>query len=96
MKLSKRARKSRMKFIQEHHLDKAEQRIFDEAILTRFGGNYTRIYVAYRRGIVFGFMASISILRVNRAMQKAGTTTQELTDVMEAFGKAIHNTEQGG
>lgn len=89
MKLSRREAKNRMRFIQEHHYNKAEQRILDDAAPKLCG--YTEIYIAYRKGAVFGFMASISILRLSRTMRRAGATVQELTDAVVAFGAATRS-----
>ena len=56
--LSNREAKFRKKFIAEHHYNKAEQKIFDEAV--REQGGYEIFYAAEKVGEYYSFMTVIT------------------------------------
>lgn len=92
MILSKADHKCRMKFIQENHYDKAEQKYFDNAKAI-IGLTYKELYMAYRRGDIFYFMYDISVKRVGKVMSKLGVSAQQVTEAFSAFGRALAESE---
>ena len=62
--LSNREVKFRKKFIAEHHYNKAEQKIFDEAV--REQGGYATVYAAVKIGEYYAFMTVITLRRLSK------------------------------
>lgn len=95
MQLSRKEQIFRIKFIQECHYNKAEQRIFDEAVAA-MGETYKRIYKSMRSGYVYTFMALIASNRLSRAFYNMGVSAAEAAEsiqtVIRQFSK-IKNKE---
>ena len=81
-KLTKNERKYRIKFIQECHYNKVEQRIFDVEVAA-MGETYKGIYKSMRSGYVYMFMATITAQRAARAMANVGETG--ILDILKAY-----------
>ncbi len=92
MRLSKAEHKYRIKFIQECHYNKAEQRIFDEAVAA-MSETYKRIYKSMRSGYVYMFMATITAQRAARAMAKVCVSVVRATKCISAIGKVLKESE---
>lgn len=92
MNLSKAERKYRIKFIQECHYNKAEQRIFDEAVAA-MSETYKRIYKSMRNGKIYLFMATITVKRAAKAMSNACVSVAQATRSFSAIGKALKESE---
>ncbi len=75
MKLSRQEAKYRIKFIQEHHYNKAEQRLMD-ATMSLQNTSYAVIYKEARQGIVFSFMAIIATERATKAIRNIGVSAE--------------------
>lgn len=92
MRLSKAEHKYRIKFIQECHYNKAEQRIFDEAVAA-MSETYKRIYKSMRSGKIYLFMATITVKRAAKAMSNACVSVAQATRSFSAIGKALKESE---
>lgn len=92
MRLSKAERKYRIKFIQECHYNKTEQRIFDVEVAA-MGETYKGIYKSMRSGYVYMFMATITAQRAARAMANVCVSVVQATKCISAIGKALKESE---
>ncbi len=91
--LTKSEYKHRVKFIQEHHYNKSEQRILDEAKHS-LNMSYKELYWDMRRGIVYAFMSTISMRRISRALYYCGVSAKQAAESFANFNGAISNTEE--
>ena len=98
MKLPKTESKYRIKFIQEHHYNKQEQKQFDEAVIG-LGLAYKRIYQNVRNGYRYIFMATIATNRLVSAFKKLSVSantfvenSQNESDLL-CFVKNINNLQ---
>lgn len=81
MRLSKLEHKYRVKFIQEHNLNKNEQSIFEKAKMSS-GRTYKDIYKSYRKGEVSPFMLTICGGRISKATRQVGLSATEVTEMI--------------
>ena len=88
MQLSKSEHKYRVKFIQEHNLDKNEQAIFEKAKIAT-GRTYKNIYKSYRKGETLSFMLTIYGGRIAKATAKVGLSAIQATEMMLQLNQAI-------
>lgn len=95
MRLSKKEAKYRIKFIQECHYNKFEQRQLDKA-KNDLNKTYKCIYKDMRKGIVYLFMATISTNRAAKSITKAGVTVAQAAQTLAMFGKVIMASEGCG
>ena len=93
MRLSKAEYKHRIKFIQECHYNKAEQRIFDEEVAA-MGETYKGIYKSMRSGYVYTFMALIVSNRLGRAFYNIGVTVERMTESIQAVTKEFSKSKE--
>lgn len=82
MKLSRKEAKYRIKFIQEHHYNKAEQRLMD-ATMSLQNTSYKRVYKRARKGIVFSFMVIISTERATKAIRNIGMSAETTAESLD-------------
>lgn len=92
MQLSKQECKSRIKFIQEHHYNKFEQKYLDEAKYN-LGLSYKEIYHKAQNGFTYIFMAVISLYRTNRSISKISMSAKQLTECMAALGQVLFDDD---
>lgn len=92
MRLSKAEHKYRIKFIQECHYNKAEQRIFDDAVAA-MSETYKEVYKSMRNGNIYLFMATITVKRAAKAMSNACVSVVQATRCLSAIGKVIKESE---
>lgn len=90
--LSKAEYKYRMKFIQECHYNKSEQRIFDEAV-TSMDDTYKMLYKSMRSGNTYMFMATIAAKRMAKSMSNVCVSVMQATKIFSAIGKALKESE---
>lgn len=90
--LSKAEYKYRIKFIQECHYNKSEQRIFDEAV-TGMDDTYKAVYKSMRNGQIYLFMATITVTRAAKAMSNTCVSVEQATRCLSAIGKVIKESE---
>ena len=88
MQLSKSEHKYRVKFIQEHNLDKKEQSIFEKAKMSS-GRTYKDLYKSYRKGEVSPFMLTICGGRISKATRQVGLSAIQATEMMLQLYQAI-------
>jgi hypothetical protein len=85
--LSNREAKFRKKFIAEHHYNKTEQKIFDEAV--REQGGYTVVYAAVKRGHTYAFMTVIATRKLSQCIKAftatASATSKNLAQITESL-----------
>lgn len=93
MNISKAERKYRIKFIQEHHYNKSEQRIFDEFAM-RMSITYKEVYKSMRSGMVFSFMATIVVARASKAIRRASISIAQLGTSLQNITKIIKEYEE--
>ena len=86
MKLSQQEANYRIKFIQEHHYNKAEQRLMDTTINLQ-NTSYKRVYKRARKGIVFSFMVIISTERATKAIRNAGVSAETAAESLDRISK---------
>ena len=87
MRLSKQESKYRKKFIAEKHYNKAEQQIFDQAVMdSRW--RYKEVYIDMRKGVTYLFMAVIAMRRASKAMATVGYTGYVATEALTRFAEA--------
>lgn len=91
-RLSKTEYKHRIKFIQECHYNKAEQRIFDVEVAA-MGETYKKIYKAMRSGYVYMFMATITAQRAAKAIANVCVSVAQATKCFSAIGKVLKESE---
>lgn len=91
--LTKSEYKHRVKFIQEHHYNKAEQRILDEAKRS-LGMSYKELYRNMRRGIVYSFMSTIAMRRVSGALYTWGVSANQAIESFNELNKVLSNIEE--
>lgn len=90
--MTAKERKYRIKFIQEHHYNKAEQRIFDEAVAS-MDDTYKAVYKSMRSGNIYLFMATITVKRAAKAMSNACVSVAQATKYFSAIGKSLKESE---
>ena len=85
--LSNREAKFRKKFIAEHHYNKAEQKIFDEAV--REQGGYTVVYAEVKKGYIYLFMTGIALRKLLQRLREfnatVSATSKSLAQISENF-----------
>ena len=86
--MSKNESKYRIKFIQEYHYNKQEQKEFDEAKL-RLGLSYKQIYFNVHCGYTYVFMASISARRASNVFNNIGCQLIDLSQHLCDFNSAL-------
>lgn len=86
--LARAESKCRVKVIQEYHLNKEEQRIFDNAKVG-MGLHYKTIYTDLRNGKDFAFMWEIKGRRISAAIAKGGSAFKEAATAFSTFSSAI-------
>ena len=91
MKLSKQESKYRKRFIAEKHYNKAEQRIFDQAVMDG-QWRYKKVYINMRKGIIYLFMAVIATKRAGKAIEATGSTMEEASGALVCFSKVSKKT----
>jgi len=91
MALSKQESKYRIKFIQEHHYNKFEQKQFDEA-KNRLGLSYKELYNNVKNGRTYMFMAVIAANKMAKAMWDIGSSFQRATRYIQTIGRMRVNT----
>ena len=78
--LSKRELKYRIKFIQENHYNKFEQRIFDDGIRSH-QYTYRQFYKEWRSGRQYWFILEIVNYRASMAVSQLGRAFKESAKV---------------
>lgn len=91
MQLSKQERKYRIKFIQEHHYNKFEQKQFDKA-KDKLGMSYKELYNNVKNGRTYMLMTVISANRMAKAMHEVGLSFKQATQYMQTLGQMRENT----
>lgn len=91
-RLSRTEYKHRIKFIQECHYNKAEQRIFDDAVAA-MSETYKEAYKSMRNGKIYLFMATITVKRAAKAMSNACVSVAQATRCLSTIGKVIKESE---
>lgn len=91
-RLSKTEYKHRIKFIQECHYNKSEQRIFDTEVAA-MGVTYKAIYKSMRSGYVYTFMAVIVSNRCSRAFYNIGVSAERMAESMQTVIKEFSRKE---
>lgn len=87
MKRRNRESRSRIKLIQEKHLNKEEQVFIDNALLKQ-KKRYTTAYADYRNGLYFSYDMAIGLMRGFRACAKAGVSASQATEAMRNLAEA--------
>jgi len=88
VKLSRKETKYRIKFIQECHYNKLEQRQFDKA-KNDLNKSYKQIYNDMIKGITYLFMATISAQRMVNVITKTKVTVAQAAQALAMFGNEI-------
>lgn len=88
--LTRAESKYRTKLIQECHLNKQEQRIFDNAKV-KMGLRYKTIYTDIRNGKEYTFMLEIKGRRISAASAKAETSFKQMATAFSALNSVIKN-----
>ena len=91
--LSNREAKFRKKFIAEHHYNKAEQKIFDEAV--REQGGYAIVYAAVKVGEYYAFMTVIALRRLSKQLQEFGATASATSKNLAQITESLNATKEG-
>lgn len=86
MKLSQQEASYRIKFTQEHHYNKAEQRLMD-ATMSLQNTSYKMVYKEARKGIVFSFMAIISTNKATKAIRNIGVSAETAAENLLKISK---------
>ncbi len=90
--LSKREAKFRNRFIAEHHYNKLEQCLFDEAV--EIGDlSYSFIYKSVRNGTTYWFMTNIELRRLSRAMAKFAIVSRTIAKMFPFFTEYLTKNE---
>lgn len=88
MKLSKAEEKYRKKFVQEHHFNKEEKKIFREAQKS-LNIPFKKIYIDCKTGKSYAFLLNISTMRMNKAQRKVGTSAKKIISAIMGLAVAI-------
>ena len=88
MQLSKSESRYRIKFLQENHLNKGEQVIFEKAKMDS-GRTYKDIYKSYRKGELLSFMLTIYYGRIAKATVKVGLSAMQATETILRFNQTV-------
>lgn len=91
--LSNREAKFRKKFIAEHHYNKAEQKIFDEAV--REQGGYAIVYAAVKVGEYYAFMTVITLRRLSKHLKEFGATASATSKNLAQITESLNATKEG-
>ena len=86
MKLSQQEANYRIKFIQEHHYNKAEQKLMDATMCLQ-NTSYKMVYKEARKGIVFSFMAIISTNKAAKAIRNIGMSAETAVKSLDKVSK---------
>ena len=91
--LSNREAKLRKKFIAEHHYNKAEQKIFDEAV--REQGGYAIVYAAVKIGCIYPFMTGIALRKLSQRLREFSATASATSKNLAQITESLNATKEG-
>ena len=91
--LSNREAKFRKKFIAEHHYNKAEQKIFDEAV--REQGGYAVVYAAVKRGHTYAFMTVIATCKLSQCIKTFSTIVSTASKNISQIAESLNAIKEG-
>ena len=92
MQLSKSESRYRIKFLQENHLNKGEQAIFEKAKMAS-GRTYKDIYKSYRKGEALSFMLTIYGGRIAKATAKVGLSAMQASEMILRLNQAVEKVD---